>query len=349
MAYRAEVLLDAHPRRWAGCRTIGVVRGRHREPPVELAEGGVARATESIDRLVVVAHDHHVVGAVRRPAQQLDELDLGDVGVLELVHQQVSELALPAPEQVRPHLEQLRDGGDHLAIVERAPGDQLRLVRPVDGRELRQAHHLQGGAVDDVCARELIDLVVPLKRDLLPGDRPTGATDGATRLPVGGLGHGVRVIGGCRAGILCPFRTSEGRIGAPDVPWTSQVALGPEPERGVLVAAVSVLEDRELLGDEPLEVGRRDQLVLGPIDELHELRERPIGVVDRAAAAAGCHAAAGTGRCRRGRRGWRACWLPPLTPTGSDGRSCGSSRRSGELRRRPRAPDRVDPGAPWWP
>ncbi len=157
MPDRAEVLLDTHPRGWSGRRTIRVMRGRHRKPTVELAERGIARATESIDRLVVVANDHHVVGTVRRPAQQLDELDLGDVGVLELVHEQVAELALPAPEQVRSHLEQLRDGSDHLAIVERATGDQLRLIRTVDGREFGQAHHLQGGAVDDVGVREFVD------------------------------------------------------------------------------------------------------------------------------------------------------------------------------------------------
>ena len=85
---------------------VGVVRGRPREPRVELGEGGEAGAPEAVDRLVVVAHDHDVVGPVRRPAEQLDELDLGDVGVLELVDQDVAELALPAAQDVRAGLEQ---------------------------------------------------------------------------------------------------------------------------------------------------------------------------------------------------------------------------------------------------
>ena len=45
--------------------------------------------------------DHDVVGPVGRPAEQLDELDLGDVRVLELVDQDVAELALPAAQDVR--------------------------------------------------------------------------------------------------------------------------------------------------------------------------------------------------------------------------------------------------------
>ena len=83
-----------------GARPSRIVGGRPREPLVELGEGGEAGAPEAVDRLVVVAHDHHVVRPVRRAAEQLDELDLGDVGVLELVDQDVPELALPAAEDV---------------------------------------------------------------------------------------------------------------------------------------------------------------------------------------------------------------------------------------------------------
>ena len=75
--------------------------GGLREARVELREGGEARAPEAVDRLVVVADDHDVVRPVRRPAEQLDELDLGDVGVLELVDEDVAELALPAAQHVR--------------------------------------------------------------------------------------------------------------------------------------------------------------------------------------------------------------------------------------------------------
>ena len=83
------------------------MRGRPREARVELGEGGEAGAPEPVDRLVVVADDHDVVGPVGRPAEQLDQLDLGDVGVLELVDQDVAELALPAAQDVRPGLEEL--------------------------------------------------------------------------------------------------------------------------------------------------------------------------------------------------------------------------------------------------
>ena len=74
--------------------------GGRREARVELGEGGEAGAAEAVDRLVVVADDHDVVRPVRRPAEQLDELDLGDVRVLELVDEDVAELALLAAQDV---------------------------------------------------------------------------------------------------------------------------------------------------------------------------------------------------------------------------------------------------------
>jgi hypothetical protein len=67
---------------------------RSAEAPVELDEGGEGRAAESVDRLVVVPDDHDVVGAIGRPTQELDELDLRDARVLELVDQDGAELAL---------------------------------------------------------------------------------------------------------------------------------------------------------------------------------------------------------------------------------------------------------------
>ena len=108
-ARRAEVLLEPESRRRSGRRRRRVVRRRPREARVELGEGREAGAAEAVDRLVVVADDHDVVGPVRRPAEQLDQLDLGDVGVLELVDQDVAELALVAAQDVGPGLEQLRD------------------------------------------------------------------------------------------------------------------------------------------------------------------------------------------------------------------------------------------------
>ena len=133
------------------------MRGRPREPRVELGEGGEAGAPEAVDRLVVVADDHDVVRPVRRPAEQLDELDLGDVRVLELVDQDVAELALPAAQDVGPGLEQLGDGGDLLAEVERAAPRELLLVGAVDRCELGQAHDLERRAVRDVGVGQRVD------------------------------------------------------------------------------------------------------------------------------------------------------------------------------------------------
>ena len=131
--------------------------GRAREPAVELDEGRVTRAPEAVDRLVVVADDHDVVRPIGRPAEELDELDLGDVRVLELVDEDVPELALVAAEDVGPMLEEARDGADLLAEVERAAAFELLLVGAVDEAELGEAEDLEGGAVDDVRVGELVD------------------------------------------------------------------------------------------------------------------------------------------------------------------------------------------------
>ena len=169
---RAEVLLEPEARRRAGRPGGRVVDRRAREARVELGEGGEAGAPEAVDRLVVVADDHHVVGPVGRPAEHLDQLDLGDVGVLELVDEEVAELALPAAQDVRADLEQLGDGGDLLAEVERAAPDELGLVGAVDGRELGQAHDLEGGRV--------------LRRRWRPGRRSRPAGRGRTGSAGGG-------------------------------------------------------------------------------------------------------------------------------------------------------------------
>ena len=132
VALRPEVLLDPEARRWTGRSCIGIVPGRAAEASIELAEGGEAGAAEAVDRLVVVPHHHHVVGPIRRAAEQLDQLDLRDVHVLELVDQDVAELALPSAQEVGADLEELRHGGDLLAEVEGAALHQLLLVRAVD-------------------------------------------------------------------------------------------------------------------------------------------------------------------------------------------------------------------------
>ena len=212
----AEVLDDAQAGRRPGRGAVGVVGRRVGEAAVELDEGGVARAPEAVDRLVVVAHDHHVVGPVGRPPEELDELDLGDVGVLELVDEQVAEAALPAAQDVRALAEEADDGGDLLPEVERAAALPLGLVGAVDERELREPEDLEGGAVGDVGRGEVLG-----RRALLVGQAPArdgvpGAPDGAAGLAVGDLldlldvrvggrvARGGRPLGGPEGGVCRP-------------------------------------------------------------------------------------------------------------------------------------------------
>ena len=250
---RAEVLLDAQARRRPGSRAVRVVDGRAGEAPVELGEGGEAGAAEAVDRLVVVAHDHHVVGPVRRPTEQLDQLDLGDVGVLELVHQDVAELALPAAQDVRARLEELGHGGDLLAEVEGARCDQRDLVGAVDGRELQEAHDLERGAVADVGVGEVVDLRVERRRSIwLRGRSATGAVEvrRASRSAV------FSAASSCRArrvlpAVLRPLVAADARVGLahlararPACPAVRSCAATR------VVVAVPLLEDPPLLRDE---------------------------------------------------------------------------------------------------
>ncbi len=187
LPHRAEVLLDPEMRRRAGRCGRRVVGRRAREPRVELGERREAGAPEPIDRLVVVADDHDVVGPIGRPAEHLDQLDLGDVRVLELVDQDVPELALPAAQDVGAGLEQRRDAGDLLAVVEGAAARELGLVGVEDGGELGQPEDLERGAVDDVGRLERVDARMVLGVEPRAPLGPPGAGDRATGLAVGGL------------------------------------------------------------------------------------------------------------------------------------------------------------------
>ena len=132
------------------CRSSGVPRRRLAEALLEAAEGGIRGAAEAIDRLVVVTHDHDVVGLVRSTADELEDRDLGHVGVLELVDEDVAELALVAEQQVRSLGQQL-DGAQHLlAEVERAPlapapPGTARTPPPPPGGEGRRTPRRHGG------------------------------------------------------------------------------------------------------------------------------------------------------------------------------------------------------------
>ena len=305
----AEVLLDPEARRRAGRRGRRVVGGRPREPRVELGEGREAGAPEAVDRLVVVADDHDVVGPVGRPAEQLDELDLGDVGVLELVDEDVAELALPAAQDVRAGLEQRRDGGDLLAEVEGAAPRELGLVGAVDRGQLGQAQDLERGAVDDVGRRQGVDPRVVARAGTGCGTRRVA---GRRRRCGGPRGRRPSRTRPCRS--RAPRRGSRRarcartpRVGAADRRSGARLPCAPSRLDGGLEAAVARLEDAPLLGDERVEVVGRDQLVLRPVDEPDEAAERPVRsrVVDERRASA---------RMSRSSRTWP-------TPSSTSGRA----------------------------
>src|SRR5438552_9983981 len=73
------------------------------EGAVKHLEGAVRGAAKAVDGLVVVAHGGDVEGSGHQPAQQLH---LGEVGVLELVHQDVPVLLPAAIEHFRITVEQ---------------------------------------------------------------------------------------------------------------------------------------------------------------------------------------------------------------------------------------------------
>ena len=166
--------------------------------------------------------------------------------------------------------------GDLLAEVERAAARELVLVGVVDGGELGQPEDLEGGAVDDVGRREGVDprVVVARRTSSRPLARP-GAGDRAARLAVGGLRRRRRVVVGRLAACLGALVRAHPGVRAADLAERLEVALRREPSRGGLEAAVALLEDAPLLGDEGVEVVGRDQLVLGPVDELDEVRRAP--------------------------------------------------------------------------
>ena len=74
-----------------------------RESVVKHPEGAVRGAAKAVDGLVVVTHGGDVEGGGHEPPQQLH---LGEVGVLELVHQDVSVLLPAALEHFRIAVEQ---------------------------------------------------------------------------------------------------------------------------------------------------------------------------------------------------------------------------------------------------
>ena len=105
---------------------IRIPRGSLLEAFLEPLECRVAGAAEAIDGLVVVANDDDVVRLVRPAPDQLQQEDLGHVGVLELVHEHVPELVLVAAQDVGPLGEQLDRQQLLLAEVQQAALAQRR-------------------------------------------------------------------------------------------------------------------------------------------------------------------------------------------------------------------------------
>ena len=236
--------------------------------------------------MVVVADDHDVVRPVRRPAEQLDQLDLGDVRVLEFVDEDVAELALVAAQDVRPLLEEAGDEADLLAEVEGAAAGKLLLIGAVDEGELGQAKDLEGGAIGDVGVGQRVDAREVGWRELVARQRAAVARDGSSRLAVGDLLDSRQIRGGrCVTGLLGPFGSPEVRVGLPNLAQRRQVALRLEASERLVVVAVSGFEGLALAVDERVEVIGRYELVFGPVDERHELVEpvvriTPAGVVE---------------------------------------------------------------------
>ena len=268
----AEVLVDAEA---AG--TGGMVRAP--EPDVELREGGIAGPAEAVDGLVVVAHHHHVGGTVRGAAEELDELDLGDVGVLELVHEDVPELALPSPEDVGAGLEQAGHEGDLLAEVQGTARGQGLLVGAVDAGDLGQAQDLEGGAVALVVHGEGVDLRVVVGRELVAAVGVAVTRDGTASLAIRDLDDHAGVVLAQLAGVFRPLVRAEARVGTAHLAQGPEVTLGLEAEGGLLEAPVTGLVDPALLGHEAVVVVGIHELVLGPVDEAHEAREGVVRVV----------------------------------------------------------------------
>ena len=106
--------------------------------------------------------------------------------------------------------------------------------------------------------------------------------DRAPGLAVCGLGDIGQVVFDLLAHRLGALLAADPRVDAAHVPDRAQVALDEEARGGIGIAAVSVFEDLALAGDKGVEVVRRDELVLGAVDEPHQVAVEPLtGVIDQ--------------------------------------------------------------------
>ncbi len=118
--------LDDRPRAAVVGLEVDPAQPRERRgQPEDPAHVGEAPA---VDRLVVVAHEEHVV---RRGREEQRELELGPVEVLRLVHEQVPAAAPPALEDVGGGVEQPHGADDQVVEVDAAAVCDRALVGDV--------------------------------------------------------------------------------------------------------------------------------------------------------------------------------------------------------------------------
>lgn len=153
---------------------------------------------------------------------------------------------------------------------------QLLLVRPIDRCQLLPAHDLQRRAITDIGVGQRVDLGVLLLRELAAAPRGAVAGQGAARLPIRVLDDLVEVA----ALRIRPFAEAVLGVRRAHRPLGLQAARECQAAGDIGVWAESVLEGGPLTLDEGVEVVGRDELVLGAVDELHELGERELRVVD---------------------------------------------------------------------
>ncbi len=155
-------------------------------------------------------------------------------------------------------LPELGDGGDLLAEVERAAPGQLGLVGPIDPGELLEPDDLEGRAVADVGRGEAIDLG-PLRRVVLPGrldragpeHRPPGLSIG--QLVRGRAAIGVEVV----AAALGSLELAQPGVLLADLRWAGcRLPCCSSRAKAAANGAVTLLEDRLLLGDVGVEISR---------------------------------------------------------------------------------------------
>ena len=239
--------------RTSAAAALGRPGGGLGEAVLELAEGRVARAPEAVDRLVVVADHHDVVGLVGPAADELEEQDLGHVRVLELVDQDVAELALVAKKKVGPVAQELDRAELLLAEVDQAALVERPLVERVYLRLLGQAEELERRRVAQVRLLERGGGLLLVGREVVPAD---GLAD-ARGLPPG------NAIGPLLA---CLERVAELRADFADRPeLVAGAADADRLGRRVPVAELR-LEGLAPAIDVRRVFGRRHELVLGPAD-----------------------------------------------------------------------------------